>query len=682
MTVRQRLIWLVAASIGPLFLFAGLLLWQSYDRERLSIEQRLRDSARGLAQAVNLELGRGRALLRGLAYSDNLDIGNLAAFYAESSSATADTGAWIVLLGPDGRRLMDTRIPYGTPLPEEPMPAGREVAERRQPVVSNLMFDRLVQAPVFAIAVPVLRGDQVRYVLALLAEARAMSRLLATQGAPADWILTVLDGTGTIVARSQAQDLFVGRPSSDDLKIAPVGLDTVVRTRNRDGVPLMSVSEDSAETGWSVVISAPLEPYRLVAWREIRLFAIVIVVVVLVAAVLVALMARSISAPIEQLGFGAGALGAGRTIGPVPTTLREVGEVSRALVAASERIHAQAAQREQLLRDLSAERSRLAAVLDNLPLAVVIAEAPLGRVVLANRHGAEVLGHDFETPNQVSEYGRHKGYHPDGRPYQAMEWPLARAILHGETIRNEEVVYERRDGSRLVLSISAAPIRDDDRIVAAVAVVDDITARRAIEQRQNILAAEVDHRAKNLLAVVQVLLRQTRAESAAEYAAAAQGRVAALARAHALLSASRWHGADLRRLIEDEVMPFSGRGPDRLHIDGPPVEVTAEAAQSLAMALHELATNAAKHGALSRPSGQVEIAWHCRPETGLELTWIEHGGPATRPPSHQGLGTSVLEQSIHRQLHGEIVCEWLREGLRCTLRIPTKQLQLPEPAPA
>lgn len=681
MTVRQRLIWLVAASIGPLFLLAGLLLWESYDRTRLAIEQRLRDSAHGLAQAVDLELGRSRALLRGLATSDYLDGADLAAFHHQARNAVVDSDAWVVLLDPEGHLLMNTRVPFGTPLPQGPVLAARRAAERERAGVSNLMFDPFVQSPVFLVAVPVMRDNEVRYVLALVREARAMARLLPMQGLPVDWILTVLDSAGVIVARSPAHDLFVGRQLRDDLRSGQVGPDIVVHTRNRDGVPLMAVFEDSAESGWSVVVSAPLNPYRLAAWREISLFAIAIVLVVLLAAVLVALMARSISGPIELLGVGARALGAGQTIGPVPTALREVAEVSRALVAASERIHAQTAQREQLLRDLSAERSRLAAVLENLPLAAIIAEAPSGRVVLANRHVPTLLGNSFDLPRSIEDYGVHKGYHPDGRPYGPADWPLARAILHGETIRNEEIIYERRDGSRLVLSMSAAPIRDGERIVAGVVVIDDVTERRAIEQRQNMLAAEVDHRAKNLLAVVQVLLRQTRAESAAEFAAAVQGRVAALARAHALLSASRWQGADLRRLIEDEVVPFSGRGPDRLRIDGPPVEVTAEAAQSLAMALHELATNAAKHGALTAPKGRIEIVWRFRPETGLDLIWTERGGPATRPPLHRGLGTAILEQTIHRQLRGEVVCEWLREGLRCTFRIPADQLQLAQKGP-
>ncbi len=682
MTVRQRLICLVAASIGPLFLLAGLLLWQSYDRERLSIEHRLSEGARGLAQAVDLELGRARALLSGLATSDYLESGDLAAFHAQSSDATADIDSWVLLFDPEGRRVMNTRVPFGTSLPTNPVPVARSLAEAGRAGVSNLTFGEFVRAPVYGVGVPVRRGDQVLYVLGLVTEARHMARLLMLQRLPADWTLTVLDGSGIIVARSQGHEVFVGRPLAEALRAGIAAGDVVIRTEDRDGVPVMAAFEPSSESGWSVAISAPLDPYMLGVWRSISIGATAIGVVVLLVAALVFLMARSISGPIEQLGFGARALGRGQTIGPVPTTLREVGEVSRAMVAASEQIHAQMTQRDRLLHDLAAERSRLAAVLDNLPLAAVIAEAPTGRVVMANRHVARVMGHEFDAPASVAEYGRNKGYHPDGRLYEPAEWPLARAVLHGETIRNEEIAYERRDGERLVLSMSAAPIRDDGRIVAGVVVVDDITERRAGEQRQSMLAAEVDHRAKNLLAIVQVLLRQTRAESAAEYAAAAQGRVASLARAHALLSASRWHGADLRRLVEDEVTPFRGRNPDRVRIGGTPVEVTAEAAQSLAMALHELATNAAKHGALTEPAGRVEIAWRFDPQSGLDLTWTERGGPAARPPTQRGLGTAVLEQTIRHQLHGEIVCEWLRQGLRCTFRIPAAQLQLPKQAHA
>ena len=196
---------------------------------------------------------------------------------------------------------------------------------------------------------------------------------------------------------------------------------------------------------------------------------------------------------------------------------------------------------------------------------------------------------------------------------------------------------------------------------------------RESEGRSKLLAAEVDHRAKNMLAVVQLLLRQTRAPTVPEYASAAQGRVAALARAHTLLSQSRWKGAELTRIVHEEMAPFRRADAKRVAISGPAILLEPRVAQSLAMALHELATNAAKYGALSSPKGDIQIEW--RLENGdLVIVWTERNGPPVVPPSRTGLGTQVIARTIGQQLDGTVRYDWRPEGLVCDIVIPAQQL--------
>jgi two-component sensor histidine kinase len=178
------------------------------------------------------------------------------------------------------------------------------------------------------------------------------------------------------------------------------------------------------------------------------------------------------------------------------------------------------------------------------------------------------------------------------------------------------------------------------------------------------------------------MLRQTRAESAKEYASAALGRVAALARAHTLLSQTRWEGAWMRQLIGEELTPHSGRGETRVRTAGPDLALPPRTAQSFAMALHELATNAAKHGALSVPQGRVEFVWSRDDSGGLTLRWSEAGGPKVSEPHRRGLGMNVLEQSIRQQLAGRVDCDWRPEGLVCSLYIPAESLIRTPRAPA
>jgi PAS domain S-box-containing protein len=207
------------------------------------------------------------------------------------------------------------------------------------------------------------------------------------------------------------------------------------------------------------------------------------------------------------------------------------------------------------------------------------------------------------------------------------------------------------------------------RVLRLSGVTVDITERKAAEDRQALLAREVDHRARNALAVVQSIVRLTRASSVEEHVAAVEGRIRALARAHTLLSQSRWQGADLASLVEEELAPYRSSERDRVVAHGPDIVLEPSTAQTLALALHELATNAAKYGPLSKPSGRVELAWDVRPGS-LVLEWTENGGPAVEPPRTKGYGTRVIGASIERQLGGSATFEWRREGLRCVLAIP------------
>ena len=216
---------------------------------------------------------------------------------------------------------------------------------------------------------------------------------------------------------------------------------------------------------------------------------------------------------------------------------------------------------------------------------------------------------------------------------------------------------------------TAAASVDAGRIIRISGVITDITDRKEAEERQELLAREVDHRARNALAVVQSIVRLTRAKSIEAHVAAVEGRIRALARAHILLSQSRWQGADLVKLVEEELAPYRTGEQDKIMALGPDVVLEPATAQTLALALHELATNAAKYGALSVATGRVRLAWEARPGS-LVLQWFETGGPAVEPPSVMGYGTRVIGASIERQLGGVATFDWRREGLQCTLSVP------------
>ena len=239
-----------------------------------------------------------------------------------------------------------------------------------------------------------------------------------------------------------------------------------------------------------------------------------------------------------------------------------------------------------------------------------------------------------------------------------------------------EVEYRvrRRDGSIRWISSRGRLARDPDgRPIRMSGVLWDATERKAAEERQDRLMAELDHRVKNALSRVQSILSQSlrSASSMEEFARGFEGRLAATARAHNLLTRESWLGADLRELARQELEPHAEGG--NVRIDGEPVRLSPGAAVAFAMAFHELTTNAVKYGALSRPGGKVDVSWR-RGDGRLRLEWTETGGPLAAEPSRRGFGSHLIERGLAYDLGGEARLEFRPEGLRCLVEAPLEDV--------
>jgi PAS domain S-box-containing protein len=245
------------------------------------------------------------------------------------------------------------------------------------------------------------------------------------------------------------------------------------------------------------------------------------------------------------------------------------------------------------------------------------------------------------------------------------------ALARGERYIEGEYRIRRPDGEiRWLLTRAELQVNDKGQPRSIVGVVMDVTERKDSEERLKMLAREVDHRANNLLAVVQGTVQLSQAANVEALRDVLIGRVAALGRAHQLLSEARWEGADLRRLVEEELLAFSLGEAARVSIRGDDVALPPAAAQALAMALHELATNATKYGALSAPEGRVAISWTRDGGGALTLRWAESGGPPVARPTRRGLGATMLARALGGALKGETRMDWRPEGLVCELELP------------
>jgi PAS domain S-box-containing protein len=312
--------------------------------------------------------------------------------------------------------------------------------------------------------------------------------------------------------------------------------------------------------------------------------------------------------------------------------------------------------------------ARYRELLNALPAAIYTTDAA-GRITFYNEAAVALAGRRpvLGTDEWCVTWRLFK---PDGSPLPHDECPMAVALKEGRAVRGAEAIAERPDGSRVWFAPYPTPLRDGSgAVIGAVNMLVDITHSKQAEERQTLLSNEVNHRANNILAVVQAALRLTQAPTVEEFRRIMEGRIGALAHAHNLLARSRWTGADLRRLIGEELGPYLGGGQPRALISGEPTPLTPATAQCLAMIVHELVTNAAKYGALSSPAGRVRVDWRALTPHRLVLTWTETDGPITRVPARAGVGTKVIRAAVS-QLAGEVRFDWKSTGLACEISLP------------
>jgi PAS domain S-box-containing protein len=317
--------------------------------------------------------------------------------------------------------------------------------------------------------------------------------------------------------------------------------------------------------------------------------------------------------------------------------------------------------------DAGSHEKQFRDLLQALPAAIYTTDAD-GRITFFNRACVEFAG---RTPKLGEMWCvTWKLFCPDGTPLPHEDCPMAIAIKENRTVRDVEAIAERPDGSRICFMPYPTPLRDETgKLIGAVNMLVDITTRKQTEERMMLLTQEVDHRSNNLLAVIQAMLRLTKADTAEEFQAAFQGRVSALANVQRLFSVSRWTGASIKRIIEDELRPYAAHDGMRVKISGGDIILPATLAQAIAVSVHELATNAAKYGSLSRPSGQIEISWQVDEAANLSLHWKESGGPSVAKPERIGFGVGAVDGVI-RTLSGRIRRHWRPEGLVCELSFP------------
>jgi PAS domain S-box-containing protein len=667
-TIRQCLMAFGAALVLPGLVFAAILLWRYASAERGRYEEEALGTAQRIMAAADRELVGIQAAAQALATSSSLLEGNFEAFQRQAEMTLQ---SWaqrkpndyaIVVRDITGQQVANTRLPWGSPLPKGAnLPIDQQVIATKRPVIQDLFTGATAGRPIISIRVPVLKDGSVTHVLSMAVEPRRIAEILLAQNLPASWVATVIDRADRVVARSRQHEAFVSKPAPDEFLRAARGADGIWEGHNLEGTEVLGAYARSGVSGWMTFVGVPAEivqaPLHRSLWTLLGLGAALILLSLLLARA----FARRIAAPVQGLVNLAHDLARGEPVAAPSTGLAEIDRGGGALASASQDLR----EREAALR---ASEARLWATQNNA--AVGIAEVDRdGRFVSVNEARCKLTGHSREEL-----IGLHFGHATDSESLEK-DLDLFRRQVAGELdTYTTDSKFQRKDGSRGWARVTSTAVRDAaGAFLYAVRVVEDITERRQADKRQKLLIDELNHRVKNTLATVQSLAWQAARPGVPPQVAQErfQERLLALSRTHNLLNETHWEGASLRTILETELGPYATAG--RVRLDGPEVHLDARPAVVLGMAVHELTTNAVKHGALAVASGRVQVDWKIDDRGGeavLAIDWCELGGPALAAQPSPGFGSRLLRQTITRELAGQLDIRFEREGVCCTIAVP------------
>ncbi|MDP3852578.1 ATP-binding protein [Phenylobacterium sp.] len=356
--LRSRLIMLLLAVLIPAIATAGVLVWDGYRHQQLSLERQMSETARALSLVVDREIGQRKVLLDVLSTSPYLRFGDWAAFDAQARAATAGSDTTIVVMDAEGRQKVNTRAAAGAPLPatlnvtpSEPWRSGAGVQMR----VSNLFTGSVSKAPVVAFSMPAEGPGGTQLTLNAGTPASSFDQVWVDQKFPTSWVGSIVDAQGVIVSRNRGGAVLVGKSASpgmiDHLRSAPSG---VAETRTLDGVRSVTAWSRAPDYGWSFIVAVPKAEVAGVARRSLFWGGLMGLIILGAGAALATYVARSIAAPVEQLADAARAWEAGAPITPFPTGTQEIDALAGALGEAGQTVGVQRAELMELNASLEA----------------------------------------------------------------------------------------------------------------------------------------------------------------------------------------------------------------------------------------------------------------------------------------------------------------------------------------
>lgn len=553
-SLRFHLIAFAAILVLPLFVIAALAVSWLAQTELAANEARLQRMAQDISASVDRDVVGWLTVLDTLATSELLKDGDLEGFHARAKAALRNRDVHVILVARDHQQLLNTRVPFGSPLPRVGDSESIETVFRTGlPYVSDLFFGKVAGEPVVNIEIPVLTGDRVDQVLVITFSPSRIGEIIGKEQLGTGWTVTVSDRKGNILAQQSDREVN-GEPPSIEQTSTGTG---IIHEAGSDATEWVEGYRWSPTTGWRTSVRVSRAVLDAPFWSSMTGLGALALVAGLSSIALATVLARRMSLSMNKLRVAASDLAAGRAIEAAPQP---------------------------------------------------IAEANL--VVDAIRQAANIISDRTHALEASEEQSRRQ--------------------------------------------------------------VDEI----------KLLMGELAHRNKNVMAVLQAIARQIlrRSNSLQEFQESFDARIASLVRSNDLLFGAAGTNGNLRDLVHRQLAPFVDTETERVEICGEDVRLKPEAVQSLGLALHELATNATKYGALSEAEGMVAVRWERIGPTGLALTWSERGGPPVAEPTRSGFGQVVIERLTAQNLSGAVDYLFEPGGVEWRLRAPDILVEAPEKA--
>jgi PAS domain S-box-containing protein len=665
---RPRPLWhllvmLGCAIIAPLLLFGVYTGIRITDAQLREVRNELMSEARTLSADVDREIIGEIERLQALAASPSLRRGDFAEFQrqAEASLALRQSGN-IVLIDRNLQEVVNTSVPFGRRLGKAAVPEAsvtRSLATGK-PQVAGLFVGSVTRRLMFSVILPVQIDGENSYALARSPDLRALSGLIAAIKLPPAWHAGVSDAAHRIIARSGPEDTFMGKelPPAQWHRAGAAGIFEFIDSEEQ---PSLEASAWSELTGWETAVWAPTDlleaPVRALWWTigltALAAFALVVA--------LASWLGRFIAGSVGHAARAAITLGKG---GPLPSGETPVAEVET-LMAELREAAARRRSAEDLLRDSK----------DRLQLALNAAQLgwwqydPGRRVVSWDARSKEILDvaedetaleevmklvhpNDAERVRTAFQTARDP---PDPKPY-ALEFRVQRGDGEVRWAQVHWLTYLRGAGR-------------ERQTASVVGIVADVTERNEREEREHLLMREVNHRAKNMLSVVDAIAHQTATRNPEDFVKRFSERIQALSANQDLLVRNEWNGVGIDDLVCAQLALFADLIGPRIAVHGPKLRLKAASAQAIGLALHELATNAGKYGALSAATGRVDVRWGTDDDT-FTMSWTEREGPPVSQPKRRGFGTIVMEAMTKRSVDGSVDLVYAPSGVTWRLTCP------------